>query len=469
MIACTLAEIAEVVGGRLADADPDAVVTRPAVIDSREVEPGTLFAALPGERADGHDFAAAAVQAGAVAVLGTRPVGVPAVVVADVVQALTALAQHVRSRIPQLTVVGLTGSAGKTSTKDLIAQVLPILGPTTATPRSFNNEIGLPLTVLRADSSTRYLVLEMGARHAGHIAHLCSIVPPSVGLVLNVGTAHVGVFGGREAIATAKSELIAALPSAEAGGLAVLNADDPLVMGMAKVSGAPVVTFGRAETADAQARDVRLDEAGRPHFTMAYRGAVSEVHLNNLRGEHNVANACAAAAVALGLGAELEQVAAALSRAEHVTPGRMQVIERPDGVTVINDAFNSSPDAALLSLRALAAMRAGRRTVALLGEMRELGPDAEEGHRRVGAAAADTGVDVLITVGGPDADTIAKAALDRRPGLQMLRATDRDEALSVARSVLVPGDICLVKGSKAVGLQHTADLLGQADEAAAPA
>ena len=342
MIACTLAEVADVVGGRLADADPATVVTCPAVVDSREVEPGGLFAALVGARADGHDSAAAAVRSGAVAVLATRPLGVPAVIVDDVVEALTALAQHVRCELPQVTVVGLTGSAGKTSTKDLTAQVLPVLGPTTATRLSFNNEIGLPLTVLRADSDTRHLVLEMGARHAGHIADLCVIARPHVGLVLNVGSAHIGEFGGRDAIRR-ETELVQALPSGDAGGLAVLNADDALVMGMAAVSAAPVLTFGRCASADVQARQVRLDEAGSPHFTLSFRGADQEVHLTNFHGEHNVANACAAAAVALGLGANVDQVAAALSGAQHITPGRMQVIERPDGVTVINDAFNASP------------------------------------------------------------------------------------------------------------------------------
>jgi UDP-N-acetylmuramoyl-tripeptide--D-alanyl-D-alanine ligase len=334
--------------------------------------------------------------------------------------------------------------------------------------KSFNNEIGLPLAVLLVERDTRYLVLEMGARHAGHIAYLTGIVPPRVGLVINVGTAHVGEFGSRQAIADAKSELVQALPAAAEGGIAVLNADDELVMGMTAATKAKVLTFGRTEAADVQFRDVELDEAGRPRFTLAYGGAVSEVHMT-LHGEHNVANASAAAAVALGLGADLEQVAAALSRAVHVSAGRMQVLDRGDGVTIVNDAFNSSPDAAVLSLNALAAMRAGRRTVAVLGEMRELGPDTDEGHARVGAAAAETGVDLLIAVGGPDADTLARAALERRPDVEVVRAADRDEALAAARGALQPGDLCLVKGSHAVGLEHTAMLLARPDDVTATA
>lgn len=233
MIPLSREAVANAVGGRLCDVpDPSPLMTAPAVVDSRTVEPGGLFAALPGEHTDGHAFAANAVKAGAVAVLATRPVGVPAVVVTDVLDALAALARTVLTAVPDVTVIGLTGSAGKTSTKDLLAQVLPELGETIATVKSFNGEIGMPLTVTHLEEGVRYLVLEMGARGIGHIAHLTSIAPPVVGLVLNVGTAHVGEFGGREQIAKAKGELVDALPE---HGLAVLNADDPLVAPLRRV------------------------------------------------------------------------------------------------------------------------------------------------------------------------------------------------------------------------------------------
>lgn len=241
MIALSLAEIAEVVGGQTHDIpDPSVQVIGPVVRDSREAVPGSLFVAFAGERVDGHDFAAAVVEAGAVAVLGTRPVGVPAIVVDDVQTALGALARHVVRRLGA-TLVALTGSAGKTSTKDLIAQVLRSKAPTVFTPGSLNNEIGLPLTALSATEETRFLVLEMGARGIGHIRYLTELTPPKVGLVLNVGSAHIGEFGGREQIAQAKGELVEALPSEADGGTAVLNADDPYVRAMAARTKAKVI------------------------------------------------------------------------------------------------------------------------------------------------------------------------------------------------------------------------------------
>lgn len=300
MIPFSLEAVATAVGGRLCDVpDSSVLMTAPAVVDSRTVEPGGLFAALPGEQADGHAFAVNAVKAGAVAVLATRPVGVPAVVVDDVLDALAALARAVLGAVPEATVIGLTGSAGKTSTKDLIAQVLPELGETIATAKSFNGEIGMPLTVTHLSRGVRYIVLEMGARGIGHITHLTRIAPPTVGLVLNVGTAHVGEFGGREQIAKAKGELVEALP---ADGLAVLNADDPLVAAMASRTRARVLTFGIENEADVRAVDVALDTSGRASFTLTATGAKARVDLS-LYGEHHVANALAAAAVAIGLGA----------------------------------------------------------------------------------------------------------------------------------------------------------------------
>lgn len=264
MIALSLAEIAEIVGGQAHDIpDPAARITGPVVIDSREVRAGSLFAAFAGEHVDGHDYAERAVAAGATAVLAVRPVGVPALVVDDVQAALGALARAVVERLGT-DVVALTGSAGKTSTKDLIAQVLDRHAPTVWTPGSLNNEIGLPLTALRASDETRHLVLEMGARGIGHIRYLTGLTPPRIGLVLNVGTAHIGEFGGREQIAQAKGELVEALPSAEEGGVAVLNIDDPLVRAMASRTKARVTFFGEADEAAVRAENVRLTESGQP-------------------------------------------------------------------------------------------------------------------------------------------------------------------------------------------------------------
>ncbi|MEK0097730.1 UDP-N-acetylmuramoyl-tripeptide--D-alanyl-D-alanine ligase [Streptomyces sp. A475] len=462
MIPLSLDAIARATGGRLHDVpDPSALMTAPAVVDSRTVEPGGLFAALSGEHADGHAFAANAVKAGAVAVLAARRVGVPAVVVDDVLDALAALARTVLAAVPQATVIGLTGSAGKTSTKDLIAQVLPELGATVATVKSFNGEIGMPLTVTHLNEGVRYLVLEMGARGIGHIAHLTRIAPPTVGLVLNVGTAHVGEFGGRKQIAQAKGELVEALPDS---GLAVLNADDPLVAAMAPRASARVLTFGIETDADVRALDVVLDTSGRASFTLMADATRARVDLS-LHGVHQVSNALAAAAVAIGLGAGVEKTAAALSRAVLVTPGRMEVTDRPDGVRIINDAFNANPDSMKAAFNALEAMRDGRRTIAVLGEMKELGAGSSDEHRQVGRLVAAAGIDVLIAVGGDDAQVMAAAAQQDNPRLKVVGARGRDHALTLTRDLIQAGDIVLVKGSHSVGLEHTAVCLAQPDTA----
>ncbi|WP_406202691.1 UDP-N-acetylmuramoyl-tripeptide--D-alanyl-D-alanine ligase [Kitasatospora sp. NBC_01560] len=461
MVPMTLQEIAEAVGGALHDApDPAAVVYQPGVIDSRLVEPGSLFIALPGEHTDGHRFAEAAVRAGATGVLAARPVGVPAIVVPDVQDAMGALARAVLDRLNSPTVIGLTGSAGKTSTKDLLAQVLQTMDTTVATPLSYNGEIGLPLTVFRADENTRLLVLEMGSRGAGHIKYLTGIVPPKVGLVLNVGTAHVGEFGGgKESIATAKGELVEALPL---DGLAVLNADDPYVMSMAPRTVAPVLTFG-VQAGDVRAVDVELDAAGRPSFNLTYRGESAPVRLG-LHGAHHVSNATAAAAVAIGLGASVRQAAEALTGARQLTPGRMDVTERPDGVTVINDAFNANPDSMAVALSALTAMAGGgRRTVAVLGEMRELGEDSEAHHAELGRLVARSGITDLIAVGGWEARLVHTWAVEG--GVNGTLVPDRDAALDLLLTYLRPGDVVLVKGSHSVGLEDTAMRLAKPDAA----
>lgn len=289
------------------------------------------------------------------AVLAARPVGVPAIVVDDVVAALGALARAAVERLGT-TVVALTGSAGKTSTKDLIAQILERKAPTVWTPGSLNNEIGLPLTALRATAETRHLVLEMGARGIGHIEYLAGLTPPRIGLVLNVGSAHIGEFGSREAIAQAKGELVEVLPE---DGAAVLNADDPLVRAMASRTKARVILFGEAPDADVRGENVRLTDDGRPAFALHTPTGCSDVTLR-LYGEHHVSNALAAAAVAHELGMSVTEIADALSGAGTLSRWRMEVTERPDGVTVVNDAYNANPESMKAALRALAAMGKAR-------------------------------------------------------------------------------------------------------------
>ncbi|AZM88777.1 MULTISPECIES: UDP-N-acetylmuramoyl-tripeptide--D-alanyl-D-alanine ligase [Streptomyces] len=461
MIALTLAEIADITGGRPHDIpDPSVRIAGPVVIDSRQVEPGSLFAAFEGEHVDGHDYAERAVAAGAAAVLAARPVGVPAIVVPDVEKALGALARTVVERLGT-DVVALTGSAGKTSTKDLIAQVLQHHAPTVWTPGSLNNEIGLPLTALKATAETRHLVLEMGARGIGHIAYLTGLTPPRIGLVLNVGTAHIGEFGGREAIAQAKGELVEALPSEAEGGVAVLNADDLLVRAMSARTKARTVLFGEAEDADVRATEVRLTAAGQPSFTLHTPTGCSDVTLR-LYGEHHVSNALAAAAVAHVLGMPAEEIATALSGAGTLSRWRMEVTEREDGVTIVNDAYNANPESMRAALRALVAMgEAGKadggRTWAVLGPMAELGDASLAEHDAVGRLAVRLNVSRLVAVGGREASWLQLGAYNEGSwGEESVLVSDAQAAVDLLRSELRPGDVVLVKASRSVGLERVA-------------
>ncbi|MFF5492953.1 UDP-N-acetylmuramoyl-tripeptide--D-alanyl-D-alanine ligase [Streptomyces aquilus] len=456
MIALSLAEIASVVGGQTHDIpDPSVQVTGPVVRDSREVEPGSLFVAFVGERVDGHDFAAQVVEAGAAAVLASRPVGVPAIVVDDVQTAIGALAREVVRRLGA-TLVALTGSAGKTSTKDLIAQVLQRKAPTVWTPGSLNNEIGLPLTALSATEETRFLVLEMGARGIGHIRYLAELTPPKIGLVLNVGTAHIGEFGGREQIAQAKGELVESLPE---DGTAVLNADDPLVRAMASRTKAKVILFGESDEADVRAENVRLTDTGQPAFRLRTPSGDSDVTMR-LYGEHHVSNALAAAAVAHELGMSAEEIATALSEAGSLSRWRMEVTERPDGVTVVNDAYNANPESMRAALRALVAMGRGRRTWAVLGKMAELGDEALAEHDAVGRLAVRLNVSKLVAVGGREASWLQLGAYNEGSwGEESVHVSDAQAAVDLLRSELRPGDVVLVKASRSVGLESVATAL----------
>ncbi|MCX4630348.1 UDP-N-acetylmuramoyl-tripeptide--D-alanyl-D-alanine ligase [Streptomyces sp. NPDC051366] len=461
MIALSLAEIADITGGRPHDIpDPSVRITGPVVIDSRQVEAGSLFAAFAGEHVDGHDYAERAVASGAAAVLAARPVGVPAIVVADVEKALGALARAVVERLGT-DVVALTGSAGKTSTKDLIAQVLQAHAPTVWTPGSLNNEIGLPLTALRATEETRHLVLEMGARGIGHIDYLTGLTPPRIGLVLNVGTAHIGEFGGREQIAQAKGELVEALPSEAEGGVAVLNADDPLVRAMSARTKARTVLFGEADDAEVRATEVRMTPAGQPSFTLHTPTGCGEVTLR-LYGEHHVSNALAAAAVAHVLGMSVDEIATALSEAGTLSRWRMEVTERADGVTIVNDAYNANPESMRAALRALAAMggaaRAdGGRTWAVLGPMAELGDASLAEHDAVGRLAVRLNVSKLVAVGGREASWLQLGAYNEGSwGEESVVVSDAQAAIDLLRSELRPGDVVLVKASRSVGLERVA-------------
>jgi UDP-N-acetylmuramoyl-tripeptide--D-alanyl-D-alanine ligase len=465
MIPMSLAEIAGVVAGDVADADPDLPVTGEAFIDSRTAVPGGLFVALPGARVDGHEFAAAAVAAGAAAVLASRPVGVPAVVVDDVVSALGELARHVVSRLPRLCTVGVTGSQGKTSTKDMLAQVLERAGDTVATAQSFNNEIGTPLTALRVTEATRYLVAEMGARGRGHIRYLTSLVRPTAGLVLNVGVAHLGEFGSQADIAAAKGELVESLP---ADGLAALNADDPLVLAMSARTQARVLTFGTGPECDLRLGAVVLDADGFPQFSLAWQGQEADLTVP-LVGAHQAVNSAAAAAVALGLGMDIAAVAAALSTVSARSRWRMEVTSTSDGVTVINDAYNANPDSMRAALDALVGFGRrrgpGARTFAVLGEMLELGERGPTEHEMVGRLAARLDVTRLVVVGEGARPVHAGAEREASAALASTWVPDAAAAIELLQGAVRRGDVVLVKASRAAGLERVALALTRGDAA----
>ncbi len=490
MIECTVADLVSLAGGRwfpgsrgtAGSLDPAAIpIVGEVQIDSRSCAPGDLFVALRGERADGLDFAAAAYGAGAVVVLGSRPIpDVPSVVVADPLVALGRLAAGILARLPELLVVGVTGSSGKTSTKDLIGELLARWGPTVSPLGSYNNDLGVPLTVLRVDERTRYLVLEMGARGVGHLSRLTAIARPAIGLVLNIGTAHLGEFGNAETVALAKSELIAALPSAEEGGVAILNADDPATSYLASRTSAQVWTFGARPDADVRYDAVDVSAGGRPRFRLSAGSHQVEVALQ-LVGAHQAANASAAAAVALATVARnqppakvqaaatpalLTDIGLGLGAARPRSRWRMELTDRSDGVSILNDAYNANPESMRAALDALVgvAARGRRRTWAVLGAMGELGDISRAEHEAVGTEVRRRGIDRLVAVGEDALGIYAGAAGEPADEEGFIHVPDIGSALQVLGSQLRAGDVVLVKASRYVGLESLADALLEGSE-----
>ncbi|GAA3087373.1 UDP-N-acetylmuramoyl-tripeptide--D-alanyl-D-alanine ligase [Kribbella aluminosa] len=463
MIPVSCGEIADIVRGALVGVDPAAVVDGAVTIDSREAGPGGLFVALAGERVDGHDFVGTATAAGVTVSLTTRPVdGSPCIVVDDAERALGDLARLVIGRLPGLTVIALTGSTGKTSTKDLIGQLISPYGETVCPEGSFNNELGHPLTALQATPDTKYLVAEMGARHTGDITYLCGITPPAVGLVLNVGTSHIGEFGSQDNIAIAKGELIEAV---KPDGTAVLNADDHRVAAMRSRTPEKVLTFGEAPEADVRATDVKVDGEGRPAFTLHIGDFNAAVQLQ-LIGEHHVSNALAAAAATLAAGLTPEQIADGLNAARRVSAARMELTERADGVTIINDAFNANPDSTRAALKSLVAIgrSRGARTWAVLGEMLELGDTSGAEHDAIGRLAVRLDVNRLVVVGAGAKPMHLGASLEGSWGNESTFVETIPEALELLREELRAGDVVLVKSSKAAKLRSLADALVEAQQ-----
>ncbi|MDL5350000.1 UDP-N-acetylmuramoyl-tripeptide--D-alanyl-D-alanine ligase [Microbacterium sp. zg-YB36] len=467
MIALTFAEVARATSGELrpaAGAGPDTVVSGAVDTDSRLIEPGGIFVAKPGETTDGHEFVDAAVQRGATLAIVERPVAaaVSQVVVADVVTALADLAREVVARVRahgNLFVVGITGSNGKTTTKNMLARILEGEGETIAPRASFNNEVGAPLTMLRVTHDTRYLVSEFGASGPGEIARLAGLVDPDVGVVLMVGMAHAGGFGGVEATLRAKSELIHAV---RPGGIAVLNADDPRVVTMAQIAAQrheAVRWFGRGPTADVRAEEVEVDADGTT-CTVIVDGERLPLRLQVL-GEHHVMNALAAITAATALGVAPDVAIARLETLELAERWRMQPLGSAR-VRIINDAYNASPDSMAAALRTLAQIAApGERTVAVLGAMSELGEFSGDEHDRIGLLAVRLNIRRIVVV-GPEArrlfiSVISEGSWD---GEAVFFAT-ADEAYDYLMSELRDGDRVLVKSSNAAGLRHLGDRLGE--------
>lgn len=448
MIAMKASEIASVIQGALHG--EDVIVTQAAIINSVEATPGSLFLALQGERVDGHEFVNDARSRGAVLTLSTKPVDGPHILVADVVVALGKLAQHVRSNLLDLVVIGITGSQGKTTTKELLTSVLSSAGPTVAPKGNFNNEIGAPLSLLHCTAETKYCIVEMGARHKGDIAHLCSIAQPNIGVVLKVGTAHLGEFGSIEKIAETKSELISSL-SVEATG--ILGTYDEFTPKMAALHKGRNITFGEGSECDIRATDIEIRE-GRAHFDLVTPEGRSAVGLR-IVGLHQVANALAVAAVATVLGLSLDQIASGLSTAESHAQWRMEIIELPS-LVLINDAYNASPEAMAAALQTLLhfAQERGGESWAFLGKMHELGESSDADHADVGTLASELGIDHLVCVATPEYG--AKLAADGSTTVHL--CADKTEALTVAAHIN-PGDVVLVKASRSEKLEELADAI----------
>ena len=476
MIELTAVEIAHAVSGRLRGVTAEMVVDA-ADTDSRAVGPGAMFIAKPGESTDGHRFIDAAVRAGARLVLAERETDAPdgsahpAVIVEDVVTAMGLLATEVLRRIrahSPTTVIGITGSAGKTTTKDLLKALLEPEGPTVAPQGSYNGEVGVPLTIFTAALETRYLVVEMGADGPGHIRHLCEMVRPDVGVVLMVGSAHAGNFGGAEKIAETKGELAEAVPPE---GHVILNADDAQVRAMLERAQAPVTWFGESEQAEVQAQSLTLDEAGRPAFSLRAGGSAVLPLASGLTGAHHVTNLLAAAAAALRAGVALEDV---VRRLDGLGPGsrwRMERAEipwdgRPGAVTLINDAYNANPESMREALKTLARITRPqegpvRRSVAVLGAMLQLGAEHNIRHIQLGETVVRLNIDLTVVVGEEAYPLYRGAVAEGSWGSEVRWVADAAEAERLLEEELAAGDVVLFKSSNAAGLRLLGDRIAE--------
>ena len=461
MSTLSASELAGLVGGELLGA-PETLVTG-AAVDSRLIEPGMAFVAIVGERVDGHEFAIDAMGAGAALVIADRKIDsldrdVPCIVVSDPLAALGEWARWWREQLRMsgpFTVVAITGSSGKTSTKDLLTSVLSSAGLTISARGSYNTEVGVPLTILAAPLGTRYLVLEMGMRGAGHIRHLCSLSTPDIVIITNVGSAHLAMLGTRTAIAQAKAEILELL---EESGTAVVPSAEPLIQAELHRTRAKVLTFGEGAESDVRAEDVSVDATARARFVLVSGNERAPVSLT-IHGEHFVANALAVAAAAMSAGVSLDHVAAELSTARIESRWRMEVTTTPQGLTVINDTYNANPESMRAALKSLASMRGEGQTWAILGEMLELGPDSLEEHDAIGRLVVRLDISQLICIGAGTRVMHLAASNEGSWGEESRWVPDAETALRIVQSEAQRGDVILVKASRGIGLESVAETL----------
>jgi len=446
MIKLSAREISLIVNGSL-HGDENIMVTQAPVFDSRKAKSGSLFLALVGENTDGHKFCSDAFANGATLALTTKVVDQPCVVVSDVMQAVADLAKFTRVQLTNLTVIGITGSQGKTTTKDLLNCILSSVGETVAPVGSFNNELGVPLTILECNEQTKYCIVEMGARHIGDISALCEIANPKIGAVLKVGNAHIGEFGSREAIAQAKSELVSSLGS---GGIAVLGTYDQFTPAMKVADGVSVLTFGERSDCNVRAADVEIRE-GRPHFDLVTKSGRAAVGMR-LVGLHQIPNALAAAAISSALGLSVDQIAGALSMAELASKWRMEIFEL-DGRLMINDSYNANPESMAAALRTLAlfAQERGGSSWAVLGKMHELGASENADHAAIGQLVSDLAIDHLLTVSMPAYSQ--GVPVDSETKVHQLN--DKNSVVNLLNQ-MQSGDVLLVKASRAEHFEEIA-------------
>jgi UDP-N-acetylmuramoyl-tripeptide--D-alanyl-D-alanine ligase len=436
MITLLASQIAAIVGGSLVGEDVE--ITAAPVLNSSAATQGSIFLAFSGEKLDGHDFVSDAFSRGSVLAITTKPVKERHILVSDVTAAITALAIFVRSELSTLTVIGITGSQGKTTTKDLLRHMLSQHGATVAPQGNYNNELGVPLTLLECSSTTKFVIIEMGARHMGDIAHLASIAQPDIAVVLRVGMAHLGEFGSIESIAQTKSELISALKE---DGIAILGQYDPHTKAMSSLHKGEVITFGTSHSDVVRATEIEMRE-GRPHFDLVTPEGRAAVGLR-IVGEHQVANALACAAVGTALKFSLDSIASALSTATIESKWRMEIKEFCE-VVLINDSYNASPDAMEAALKTLLlfAQERGGQSWAFLGKMAELGESSEIAHQRIGTLTHELGIDHLVAVDAPE-----YLSGNSQGTSTAIHLCTREEAVVLAEQI-EPGDVILVKASR---------------------